>query len=177
MFQLSLTEIFVEAYSYYDFHQNKYQQQSLPFNRIYKSKVMSHVSSPPTMWILTCSSRRNSYSLSEASCFSCRQIFLDFSIQIMLLYTLNFKGKHRIGIEWIQGILLVKRSGNINMKTNDNLSQFYLAMTAQANKSHSFSCILRLLDDLCSFEESWHTAECFRSCKPQRHIWWMWVGF
>lgn len=41
---------------------------------------------------------------------------------------------------------------------------FIGSMTAQGNKPHSFSCILKLLDDLCIFEESWHTAEHFRSC-------------
>lgn len=124
MLELSLAEIFVKAYSYYGFQQNKHLQQSLQFNRIYKNKVISHVSNPWTMWILTCSSGRKKYKALTFQCFrfQLQTNMFRFSIQIMLLYTLNLKGKHRIGMKWIQVILrgryLVKTSGNVHKYEN-----------------------------------------------------------
>lgn len=162
MFQLFLTDIFVEVYSYYIFQQNKHQQQSLPFNRIYKSKAMSHMLSPWTMWIVTCSSGRKKYKALTFWCFmfQLQTNMFWFSIHIMLLYILSLKGKDRIGIKRIQVILrgryLVKRSGNVRKYKNQ--WHFVIILFGQGNKFHSCSYILKLLNGLCCFEESLHTA-------------------
>lgn len=134
-------------------------------------------------WHVPVRRRNTRHSLSNASCFSCRQIFLDFSIQIMLLYTLNLKGIHWIGIKWIQVILrsryLVKRSGNVHKY--DNQWQFVTILLGlwQLKEINItlFHAFLNCLMTYAVLNSHGTQQEDFGSCKSQNRIWWMWVKF
>lgn len=183
MFQLSLTDIFVEAYSYYAFEQNKHQQQSLPFNRIYKSKVISRVKSTDHV-----DADMFQWEEEKALTFRCflfhlQTNILKFSIQIMFLYTLNLKGKHRIRMKWIQVILraryLVKRSGNVHKYENQRQFVTILLGLWQLKEINLtlLHVFLNYLMTYAVLKSHGAQQEDIRSCKPQSCIWWKWVGF
>lgn len=156
----------------------------IPFNRIYKSKVISHVSTPWTMWILMFSSGRKKYKALTFwyFMFQLQKNIFRFSIP-MFLYTLNLKIKHRIGIKRTQVILrdryLVKRAGNVHEYKNQwqfVTILFGLWQLKEINLT-LFHIFLNLLMTYAVLKSHCTQQEDFRSSKLQSHIWWIWVRF